>query len=96
MKGRLLSCDSAFPCKVQRTLTLRVGCYAIHLLLTLPLSNRPQPTAYIPRPQTGVWKGTVLTAWRLLRCNPLGACRKQLLSRVLPPPARSEGYQSIN
>jgi hypothetical protein len=22
---------------------------------------------------TGVWKGTVLTAWRLMRCNPLGS-----------------------
>jgi len=50
---------------------------------TYPPPISKQPTRFVPTcsqysidsyKQFGVWRGTVLTAWRLMRCNPWSEC----------------------
>jgi hypothetical protein len=55
-----------------------------------PLSLERHPSCH---PAAGVWRGTVLTAWRLLRCNPWGEPGAGLILErrvhVLQPPLRN-------
>jgi putative membrane protein insertion efficiency factor len=59
--------------------------YTLPCISAVRLALSPNPPRFLPTCSQysidsykahGVWKGTVLTAWRLMRCNPWGECNQ--------------------